>query len=73
LTFRGMANPLRERHHEDKQAKKNVLTEVRGIANSNDLVLTQGLYMDDRVFVVIPRRDWNSTPWSIRTFSSTWK
>ncbi|RWW25063.1 hypothetical protein GW17_00010606 [Ensete ventricosum] len=24
LAFRGMANPLRERHHEDKQAKKNV-------------------------------------------------
>ncbi|RWW49997.1 hypothetical protein BHE74_00043774 [Ensete ventricosum] len=23
LAFRGMANPLRERHHEDKQAKKN--------------------------------------------------
>ncbi|RZR76435.1 hypothetical protein BHM03_00001183 [Ensete ventricosum] len=23
MTFRGMANPLRERHHEDKQAKKN--------------------------------------------------
>ncbi|RWW10754.1 hypothetical protein GW17_00025686 [Ensete ventricosum] len=28
--------------------------------------------MDDRVFG-IPRRDRNSTPWSIRTFSSTWK
>ncbi|RRT32230.1 hypothetical protein B296_00046059 [Ensete ventricosum] len=24
LAFRGIANPLRERHHEDKQAKKNV-------------------------------------------------
>ncbi|RWV82504.1 hypothetical protein GW17_00055993, partial [Ensete ventricosum] len=24
LAFRGMANPLRERHHEDTQAKKNV-------------------------------------------------
>ncbi|RWW51875.1 hypothetical protein BHE74_00041743 [Ensete ventricosum] len=24
LAFRGMTNPLRERHHEDKQAKKNV-------------------------------------------------
>ncbi|RWW42155.1 hypothetical protein BHE74_00052310 [Ensete ventricosum] len=23
LAFRGMTNPLRERHHEDKQAKKN--------------------------------------------------
>ncbi|RWW11137.1 hypothetical protein GW17_00025277 [Ensete ventricosum] len=33
----------------------------------------QGLYTDDGVFVAIPRRDRNSTPWSIRTFSSTWK
>ncbi|RWV95379.1 hypothetical protein GW17_00041998 [Ensete ventricosum] len=24
LTFRGMANPLRKRHHENKQVKKNV-------------------------------------------------
>ncbi|RWW70309.1 hypothetical protein BHE74_00022006, partial [Ensete ventricosum] len=24
LAFRGMGNPLRKRHHEDKQAKKNV-------------------------------------------------
>ncbi|RWW23428.1 hypothetical protein GW17_00012326 [Ensete ventricosum] len=29
--------------------------------------------MDDRVFVPIPRHDRNSTPWSIRTFSSAWK
>ncbi|RRT66136.1 hypothetical protein B296_00002552 [Ensete ventricosum] len=52
-----MANPLRERHHEDKQATKNAYctkiemakfelrlgVEVRGIANSKDLVLMQGL------------------------------
>ncbi|RRT69322.1 hypothetical protein B296_00013758 [Ensete ventricosum] len=31
LAFRGMTNPLRERHHEDKQAKKNVYDpRVRG-------------------------------------------
>ncbi|RWW52796.1 hypothetical protein BHE74_00040768 [Ensete ventricosum] len=63
LTFRGKANPLREKHHEDKQARKNAyrtevgmwdvllndrkscakLTEMRGIANSKNLVLMQGL------------------------------
>ncbi|RZR84296.1 hypothetical protein BHM03_00011083 [Ensete ventricosum] len=28
LAFRGMVNPLRERHHEDKQAKKNAATNL---------------------------------------------
>ncbi|RWW43760.1 hypothetical protein BHE74_00050547 [Ensete ventricosum] len=58
LAFREMANPLRERHHEDKLAKKNAqhikigmvefelwldLTEVKGIANSKDSKLMQRL------------------------------
>ncbi|RZS14031.1 hypothetical protein BHM03_00045684 [Ensete ventricosum] len=53
-----MVNPLCERYHEDKQAKKNVyrtkvemaefelwldLTKVRGIANSENSILMQGL------------------------------
>ncbi|RRT35903.1 hypothetical protein B296_00047577 [Ensete ventricosum] len=42
LTFRGMANPLRERHHKDKQSCAK-LTAVRRIANSKDSVLMQGL------------------------------
>ncbi|RRT57773.1 hypothetical protein B296_00016920 [Ensete ventricosum] len=37
-----------------------------------DSVLMQGLYTDDGVFMAIPTRDRNSTPWSIRTFSSIW-
>ncbi|RRT44000.1 hypothetical protein B296_00048211 [Ensete ventricosum] len=40
------------------------LTEVRGIANSKESTLMQGLYTDDGVFVAIPRRDQNSAPWS---------
>ncbi|RWV90867.1 hypothetical protein GW17_00046891 [Ensete ventricosum] len=46
------------------------LTEVRGIANSKDSILMQGMDMDDRVFMAIPKHDQNSTPWSVRTFSS---
>ncbi|RRT48791.1 hypothetical protein B296_00027215 [Ensete ventricosum] len=32
LAFRGMANPLHERHHEDKQTKKNMLRTKIGMA-----------------------------------------
>ncbi|RZR99230.1 hypothetical protein BHM03_00028751 [Ensete ventricosum] len=50
-----------------------MFVQVRGIANSKDSVLIQGLYTDAGVFVAIPRCDRNSAPWSIRTFSSIWK
>ncbi|RWV83221.1 hypothetical protein GW17_00055201 [Ensete ventricosum] len=49
------------------------LTKVKGIANSNDSILMQGLYMDDRVSVTIPLCDRNSVLWSIKIFSSAWK
>ncbi|RWW36039.1 hypothetical protein BHE74_00058961 [Ensete ventricosum] len=49
------------------------LTEVRELLTQRIWYSCKGLYMDDGVFVAIPRHDQNSALWSIRTFSSIWK